>query len=171
MWSVMPFSEGKSMEEHHPQNIPPFFPSTAPCVAGKGAHGAHWASMNVKRLEDRLLQVSRSLATTLPKRHSHLVLKSSVESKKQAGSGQGRSTPKNTWFWVKYLGNWRDFSLLRTWFTRERHLDLLACDQGFITSLDNHEERLSLRQKSSLLPSENLRLHWARCLHPQHSKF
>lgn len=52
----------------------------------------------------------------------------------------------------------------------ERHQDLLACDQGFINSLDNHEGALSLQQKSSLLPSKNLLLHEAHYPHPQHTQ-
>lgn len=63
----------------------------------------------------------------------------------------------------------RYFTLLRTWSMRENCLDLSVWDQGFISSLDNHEDVFSLRQKSYFLPSKNLHLHWAHHLHPQHS--
>ena len=98
MRSVMPFSEGKSMGEGDPQNVPPAFPGIALCVAGKGARGAHRVPVKVRRWKDRLLQVSQCLTPTLPKRPKHPVLKLSVESKKQAGSGQATSTSKNTRF-------------------------------------------------------------------------
>lgn len=47
---------------------------------------------------------------------------------------------------------------------------MLACDQGFINSPDNHEGALSLRQKSSFLPSRNLLLQKAHYPRPRHTK-
>lgn len=161
----MPFSEGKSMGKGHSTYSACFPWHCTMC----GREGHLWCSLSAcasQQTEGQALAGVSVLNSCSPKGHKHPVLKSSVQSKRQAGSRQGTSTPKNTRYWMKYLGKWSEFSLLRTWFTRERHLDLLACSQGFVNSLDNPEGELSLRQKSSLLPSKNLLLHEAHYSHP-----